>query len=121
MILSKAAVPIQADVWINNLFIYYLWSSHLKRGERLVEVLKQGKYEPRPVEHQVAIIFVATQGLLDKIPTDRIREFEMEFIERLTLRHDDVLRSIVETGTLSDEAREVFKKVATELTDVYGS
>lgn len=87
----------------------------LQRGERLVEILKQGEFRPLPVEQQVAIIYVATQGLLDAIPGDKVRSFESEFLERLELRHDDVLRSIVDTGVLSDEAKETVKQVATEL------
>ena len=47
----------------------------LNRGARLVEVLKQGQYEPVPVEEQVAIIFVAGQGFIDDVPVDRVREF----------------------------------------------
>jgi F-type H+-transporting ATPase subunit alpha len=91
----------------------------LRRGERLVEVLKQGQYEPRPVEQQVAIIYVAGEGFIDKVPVDRVQEFESEFLERLTLRHEDVLDTIRETGKLSDEAREVFEKEAKDLAELY--
>ncbi|TDI74252.1 MAG: F0F1 ATP synthase subunit alpha, partial [Bacteroidetes bacterium] len=74
----------------------------LTRGERLVEVLKQGQYQPVPVEQQVAVIFIATQGYLDSIPIERVKEFEKEFIERLTLRHAESLASIVSTGDVGD-------------------
>jgi F-type H+/Na+-transporting ATPase subunit alpha len=91
----------------------------LRRGERLVEILKQGEYEPLPVEQQVAIVYVATKGLLDRVPVEKVRAFEKEYLERLTLRHDDVLRSIVQTGKLSDEATATFEKVADELSALY--
>ena len=48
----------------------------LARGQRMVELLKQGQYSPQPVERQIAIIFAGTQGLLDDMPVDQIREFE---------------------------------------------
>ena len=72
-----------------------------------------------PVEQQVAIIFVATQGILDHIPTSAVRKFETELLERLTLKHEEALRQIRETGQLSDEVAELIKKEATDLADVY--
>jgi F-type H+/Na+-transporting ATPase subunit alpha len=83
----------------------------LRRGERLVEILKQGEYEPMPVEQQVAIIYVATKGLLDRVPVEKVRAFETEYLERLTLRHERryFVRSS-ETGKLSDDATATFSK-----------
>jgi F-type H+-transporting ATPase subunit alpha len=91
----------------------------LRRGERLVEVLKQGQYEPVPVEEQVAIIYVATQGQLDKIPVARVKEFEREFTERLRAQHRDILDGIRETGQLTDEATERITKVAAEMLGLF--
>src|SRR5467141_4497308 len=51
----------------------------LARGQRMVELLKQGQYQPLPVEKQVVIIFAGTQGLLDDVPVDVVREFETFF------------------------------------------
>ncbi len=93
----------------------------LARGARLVEILKQGQYAPVPVEEQVAIIYVAGQGLLDKVPVDRIRAFEKEFRERLEMKHADALASIRTTGTMSDEVAETLRKVATDLADLYSA
>ena len=87
----------------------------LRRGERLVEVLKQGQYQPMAVEKQIAIIYVATQGIIDKIPVGRIKEFESQYLERLEMKHEDVLTGIRSTGKLSDEAAELFKKEANDL------
>ncbi len=53
--------------------------AQLARGQRMVELLKQGQYQPIAVEKQVAIIFAGTQGLLDDLPGEAIREFE-EFL-----------------------------------------
>lgn len=91
----------------------------LNRGERLVEILKQDEFSPVPVEEQVAIIHAAINGYLDPVPLDDIEDFEEEYIERLRLRHEEVLQAIRETEELSDEATEVFEQVAEELADVY--
>ena len=91
----------------------------LRRGERLVEILKQGQYQPVPVEEQVAIIYVATQGLLDKVPASRIKEFEREFIERLRLQHREALDGIRTTGQLNDETAELMKKIAADMSGIF--
>ncbi len=93
----------------------------LRRGERLVEVLKQGQYAPVPVEEQVAIITVANKGLLDPLPIERVGEFEKEFIERLKLRHNDALKSVAEKGVVSDEFGKTMEDEANELVALYTS
>ena len=93
----------------------------LRRGERLVEVLKQGQYRPMPVEEQIAIIFVATQGLLDPLPVHQVRAFEQEFLERLRLRYAEQLKQLAHTGELSDELAQIFRKEAQALIEVYTS
>lgn len=87
----------------------------LARGERLVEVLKQGQYQPVAVEEQVALLYVATEGILDKLPVEKIEAFEEAFRERITLRHEDLLSEIRDTGELSDEAEETLEEVATDV------
>ncbi len=91
----------------------------LTRGSRLVEVLKQDQYEPMPVENQVAIVYVATQGLLDAVPAERVKEFEKEFHDRLSLRHADALASIRTTGMMSDEVAQILKQEAADLVALY--
>ena len=91
----------------------------LRRGERLVEILKQGQYQPVPVEQQIAIIYIATQGLIDDVPTDRMKEFEKDFIDRMTLSHEDVMTAIRTTGKMEDEHTETIRKVANDLVSVY--
>jgi F-type H+-transporting ATPase subunit alpha len=93
--------------------------AQLNRGQRLVEILKQNEYEPRAVEHQVAVIYVATNGFLDKLPVNQIRSFEKEFLERLQLRHADALTSIRTEGKVTDTVAELLKKEATDLVAIY--
>jgi F-type H+-transporting ATPase subunit alpha len=84
----------------------------LARGARLVEILKQPQYQPVPVEEQVAVIYAATTGLIDEVPIERVREFETQYREALRLRHADHMSAIASSGTMSDEAADVFKQVA---------
>ncbi len=91
----------------------------LRRGERLVEILKQDQYDPMPVEQQVTIMYVAVEGMLDDVPLDKIGEFEQELLERLTVSHEDVLDEIRETEKLSDDAKATIEEVATDLVSIY--
>ena len=91
----------------------------LNRGERLVEILNQDQFSPVPVEEQVAIIYAAINGYLDDVAVDDIEEFEEEYVERLRLRHEDVLVEIRETEALTDGAEEAFESVAEDLAEVY--
>ena len=91
----------------------------LTRGEKLVEVLKQGQYAPVPVEEQVAIIFAAGSGLIEKVPGARVKSFEKAYIEKLKLSHSGTLESILSTGSLSDEVAETLTKVANDMVELY--
>jgi F-type H+/Na+-transporting ATPase subunit alpha len=90
----------------------------IDRGRRNLEILKQPQYSPVPVEHQVAIIFVSTKGYMDKIPVERVKEFEKEFLNLLSLQHKDTLTDI-RKGKLEDNAIEVLKTVALDLSRKY--
>jgi F-type H+-transporting ATPase subunit alpha len=72
----------------------------LARGERLVEILKQGQYRPMPVELQVASVFAGTHGLLDKLKVEAVLPFEAFLHDHLELHHRNVLEAITSTGKL---------------------
>lgn len=93
----------------------------LQRGARLVEVLKQDQYVPVAVEEQIAIIYLATQGAIDKVPANKVAQFEQEVIERLRMRQGDGLAEIRDTGKMSDEVAAAFKQEAEELVGIYTS
>jgi F-type H+-transporting ATPase subunit alpha len=65
----------------------------LDKGARNVEVLKQAQYSPVTVEKQVAIIYLGTKGLLQKVPVERVKEFEIAFLAKMDERHADVLNN----------------------------
>jgi F-type H+-transporting ATPase subunit alpha len=75
----------------------------LARGARLVEILKQPQYDPMPVEHQVMIIYAATNGYLDDIAVNRLKAFELGFHEFMRTQRPDVGMKIKETGQLGDD------------------
>jgi len=75
----------------------------LNRGEKLSEITKQPQYQPLPVERQVAILYVATKGKLDDVPTPRVREFEQQFYRFLESEHPEVLKNLAEKKALDDE------------------
>jgi F-type H+/Na+-transporting ATPase subunit alpha len=81
----------------------------LSRGQRLVATLNQPQYQPWPLEEQVASIWAATNGYLDDVPVSQVPRFHHELRESLRAE-GNVLKTIVETGDLSDETTEALKK-----------
>jgi len=88
--------------------------AQLTRGERMVEILKQGQYVPMPVEHQVAIIFAANQGFLDDLPVDSLAEWEKGLHEFLKEKHSGVLQEIRTSGKLEDGTADSLKAAIAE-------
>jgi F-type H+-transporting ATPase subunit alpha len=86
--------------------------AQLTRGERMVEILKQGKYTPYPLEKQVMIIYVGTKGYLDDVPLDLIKEFEREFYDFMEGEYPDVSIAIKETKDLNQRAMENLDRAA---------
>ena len=78
-------------------------TEQLAQGERIREVLKQGQYEPMPVEYQIMIIFAATRKLLLDIPTARILEFEKALFGCIDSQYPDIPSKIRETRQLDDD------------------
>jgi F-type H+-transporting ATPase subunit alpha len=75
----------------------------LARGARLTEILKQGQYQPLPVEEQVAVIFTGVRGYLDTIDANQVTRFEEQYLSEIRSKGGDILKSIRESAELSDE------------------
>jgi F-type H+-transporting ATPase subunit alpha len=90
----------------------------IDRGRRNQQILKQPQYTPMSVEEQVAIIFASTRGHMDKVATNRVKEFETEYINQLRAQHQDTLDAL-RLGKFDDSITEVLKKVAVELSASY--
>jgi F-type H+-transporting ATPase subunit alpha len=86
----------------------------LARGQRMVEILKQGQYAPLSVERQVAIIFAGTQGLLDDMPVDAIPGFEEYLQPFLDRKYAQLLGDVANKRELTEEIRDGLTKAITE-------
>ncbi|RME31815.1 MAG: F0F1 ATP synthase subunit alpha [Candidatus Zixiibacteriota bacterium] len=85
----------------------------LNRGEKMVELLKQGQYVPMPAARQVMIIWVGTKGYLDDLPTSAIGKFEKEFLAYCEKNYPDIEHTLAKELKISDEIEATLKK-ATE-------
>lgn len=88
--------------------------ARLTRGQKTMEILKQGQYQPMPVEEQVMVIYSATKGHIDDIPVDRIKAFEQEFLRFMRTIKADVLEKIRTEKALSDELNTQIEKAIKE-------
>lgn len=86
----------------------------IDKGARNVEILKQKQFSPVTVEKQVAIIYLGTQGLLQSVPVNRIRDFETDYFNVLEMKHKNVLDTI-RGGGIDDSVTNVLKEVAKEV------
>lgn len=95
--------------------------ARLAQGERIVEVLKQGKSSPVPVEKQVAVLYAVVNNLLTKIPVEEIRAFEEELYRFLDRDPDAVavMEEIRKTGAYSAEGEERLKKALQRCTEEF--
>ncbi len=90
----------------------------IERGRRNTEVLKQAQYAPVPVEEQVAIILASTKGYIDRVPVEKVKDFEKEYLELLRAQYRQVLDNF-RAGKFEDADVDLLKKVALELASKY--
>jgi F-type H+-transporting ATPase subunit alpha len=95
--------------------------AQLRRGSRLVELLKQGQYVPMPVEKQVVVIFAGTNGYLDEIPLEEVQRYERELLELVELKHPEILLTLAEKKDWSEELTARLKGVLRQFTDSFKS
>ena len=93
----------------------------LARGERTVEILKQGQYQPMPVENQVCVIFAVTQGHVDDIQVRHLKRWERGFHEFLSTHDGDILTKIRQGGQLTDEITEKLVAAIAEYNEVFAA
>ena len=91
--------------------------ARLGQGERIVAVLKQNHNAPVTVEHQVAILYAVIHDYLKDVAVEYIPDYETGLYERLDGQHDDILRTIRETGDLSKETEEKLKAAIQSYTE----
>jgi len=91
----------------------------LARGERLMEILKQGQYKPLPVELQIVSIFAGTKGLMDRVKVSAIGALEPRLHQAVRDEVGETLDTILETGKLSDESAEKLTEVINSTIDAF--
>ncbi len=92
--------------------------SVLDKGARNVEILKQKEGDPYRVENQIAIIYAGTKGLISKVPLDKVKAYEEEYLNFLNTNHKDTMSALA-AGNYSGELTSVLEKVATEIAEKY--
>jgi F-type H+-transporting ATPase subunit alpha len=95
--------------------------NQLSRGVRMVELLKQGRFVPMPVENQVMAIFAGTKGFLDDIAVADIQAFRDGFLEYVNGSYADVAKAIVTDQKITDETEEKLKSVLNEYKGIFSS
>jgi F-type H+/Na+-transporting ATPase subunit alpha len=91
----------------------------LNRGRRLVEVLKQPQYQPMTAENEVAILFAAANGYLDKWPEASVAAYEKQMLEFMASKHSEVLKDIKDTGNISENTDGKLKKALDEFGEMF--
>ncbi len=91
----------------------------LARGRRLVELLKQGQYQPMKVEDQVVSIYAATNGFLDEISEADVRPYEKGMIEFMKQKYPQIFKGIVETKELSKDNEKTLKDALVEYKAIF--
>src|SRR5512135_2011231 len=86
----------------------------LERGARLVELLKQGQYQPLPVEKQVISIFAGMKGFLDELPVDQIAKYEADLLAFIESKHPQILEDIEDKKVISDDLKANIKAAIEE-------
>jgi F-type H+-transporting ATPase subunit alpha len=91
----------------------------LNRGSRLVELLKQGQYQPLPVEKQILIIYAGTNGFVDELPLTALKKYEEELYSFIESRHPDVFGDILKKRELDGDLRGKMTKALEEFKGIF--
>lgn len=86
----------------------------LTKGRVMMEIIKQKQYTPIPVEKQIAIIFIGTEGYLNDLSLDKIADFEGGFLSYIDDNNSELLNEIKDTGKLNDDVKAGLKKTTDE-------
>ena len=93
--------------------------AQLRRGQTMMELLKQNQYAPLTVEKQVVVLFLGVKGFLDDIPIEHIRKFETDFLKFMDSEGKDVLEAIKKEKELSDTTTESLIKLIEEFKSTF--
>jgi F-type H+-transporting ATPase subunit alpha len=91
----------------------------IRRGERMVELLKQGQYNPISVQEQVISLYSGTKGYMDDIPKEKVKDYESKLIEYVKKNHEYILDEISEKKEITNEIEDNLKKILEEFKGKY--
>jgi F-type H+-transporting ATPase subunit alpha len=91
----------------------------IERGKRTVEVLKQNQYEPMPVENQIAILFALTNGFMDDVAVEKVKNWEADFHKYLNTEHKEFLKTLSDKKELTEEIVKGLEKALKDFKEVY--
>jgi F-type H+/Na+-transporting ATPase subunit alpha len=91
----------------------------LNRGSRLVELLKQGQYEPLPVEKQILIVYAGTNGFVDELPLTALKKYEQELYSFMESKHPDIFADILKKRELDGDLRGKLNKALEEFKGIF--
>lgn len=95
--------------------------NRLAMGERIVEVLKQDRNAPLPVELQVCIIYAVTKGYLNEIPVEKIKDYQVKLFDYLIEQQAKLLQDIIQTKDLSSDNEKILSQALKEFNQQYVS
>ena len=88
--------------------------AQIDRGKRIMEIFKQGQYNPIPVEVQVAVIWTVQNGYVDQVPVNRVKEFQNKLTDFLATRKPELLAAIGKEKAVTDPVKDALKAAADE-------
>lgn len=91
----------------------------IDKGRKNEQLLIQPQYSPMSVEEQVAVIYCGTQGLLEKVPMDKVAEFEKLFLQLLKTRHQADVLDVLKSGVINDDVKAKLTAAARDITSKY--
>lgn len=91
----------------------------IRRGERMVELLKQGQYNPISVQEQVISLYSGTKGYMDDIPKEKVKDYESKLIEYVKKNHEYIFDEISEKKEITNEIEDNLKKILEEFKGKY--
>ncbi len=91
----------------------------IEKGRRNVEILKQPKFTPYPVEKQIAIIYAGTHNLLRDVPVEKVKDFEKEYLDYLEQHHRKDVLDVLKQGIINEEIEKILTEVALKIAKMY--
>lgn len=93
--------------------------AQIERGKRMTELLKQLPYSPVPVEDQIVALWAGTNGFLDSLEAERVRDFEAQFVSYIKLRAKKLLAEIAEKKALDEKMTKELEKLTKEFVNIF--